>query len=128
MDHELNIGDSVTGFYKTGQYIGIITDVRPRHYLVKTLAVLKHPEQGDLHNPHEIDVPLFHERKALSKGEQANMLKQQVRRYEATIPTYEDSLRKAIKKKIESLQKDETAWAQQSIKNLKQLQSEYFNK
>lgn len=46
-------------FNKTGKYIGEITGIYPDHYVVRTLAVLKHPMQGDLHHPKETDVAFF---------------------------------------------------------------------
>ncbi|MFL6560658.1 MAG: sporulation phosphorelay system protein KapB, partial [Bacillus sp. (in: firmicutes)] len=70
---EIKVGQMVTAIYKTGKYIGEITEVRPQHYLVRVLAVLKHPMQGDLHNPKDANVLIFHERKALSYREQANI-------------------------------------------------------
>ena len=39
----LQLGNKVTAHYKTGKYIGEITDIRPEHILVKVLAVAKHP-------------------------------------------------------------------------------------
>ncbi|WP_029625977.1 sporulation phosphorelay system protein KapB, partial [Streptococcus sobrinus] len=65
MNETLQVGEIVTGIYKTGKYIGEITNIRPQFYLVKILAVINHPVQGDLHNPRQADVPFFHERRAL---------------------------------------------------------------
>ncbi|WLR50410.1 kinase-associated lipoprotein B [Bacillus tianshenii] len=127
MQTELQIGDVVTGMYKTGKYIGEITDIRPRHYLVRILAVLKHPQQGDLHNPQQADVPLFHERKALAYREQTNMLKQQVKPYEEEVPPYDQSLRQALDEQLAKLKTEETLWAERSITNLKELEKEYFS-
>ncbi|TKJ07484.1 kinase, partial [Bacillus cereus] len=50
MRETFEIGEIVTGIYKTGKYIGEVTNSRPGSYVVKVLAVLKHPVQGDLHN------------------------------------------------------------------------------
>jgi hypothetical protein len=63
-------GDIVTAAYKTGNYIGRLTQIRPDRGkgVVQILAVLRHPVQGDLHQPGQADVPLFHERKALAYG------------------------------------------------------------
>ena len=82
----LQIGNKVTAHYKTGKYIGEITDIRPEHILVKVLAVAKHPMQGDLHHPKDADVPFFHERKALSYREQANIPKKMVKPFEEEVP------------------------------------------
>lgn len=53
----IQIGDYVTAFYKTGTYIGEVTGERPGSYVVKVLAVVKHPRQGDLHNPGKSTFP-----------------------------------------------------------------------
>jgi kinase-associated protein B len=123
---ELNIGDIVTSIYKTGKYIGEITDIRPQHYLVRTLAVLKHPMQGDLHNPKEVGLGFFHERKALSYREQANVPKQMVKPYKDPVPRYEDSLKVSLDKLKLDLQNDESEWAILSLKNIDILEREYY--
>lgn len=56
---DIQIGQIVKGFYKTGVYIGEVTAVKPSTYLVQVKSVLTHPTQGDLHHPKEADVPFF---------------------------------------------------------------------
>ncbi len=34
MMEKIEVGSIVTGIYKTGKYIGEVTDIRPMHYLV----------------------------------------------------------------------------------------------
>ncbi|HEO8420928.1 kinase-associated lipoprotein B [Niallia sp. FSL W8-0635] len=124
---ELSIGSIVTAFYKTGKYIGEITDIRPQSYLVRVLAVLKHPMQGDLHQPKEAMVEIFHERKALSYREQMNAPKKMVKLYtEESVPSYPDSLQTALKKLQQELKGDDSAFATQSLKNLEILNAEYY--
>ncbi|NRD76383.1 kinase-associated lipoprotein B [Bacillus sp. BRMEA1] len=123
---ELQIGTTVTGIYKTGKYIGEITDVRPQHYLVRVLGVMKHPMQGDLHSPKEADVMFFHERKALSFREQANIPKQMVKPSSEEVPDYLDSLKSAVVKMKQELAEDSSKWAELSLKNLESLEKEYF--
>jgi kinase-associated protein B len=123
---EINIGDKVTAIYKTGKYIGEVTNIRPQHYLVKVLAVLKHPMQGDLHNPRQTDVMLFHERRALAYREQTNVPKQMVKPFEKEIPEYKDSLKAALDKMRTELTGDSSAWAEQSLKNIVSLEKDYF--
>jgi kinase-associated protein B len=125
--NELKIGDKVTAIYKTGKYIGEITDIRPQHYLVRVLAVLKHPIQGDLHHPKETEGVFFHERRALSFREQTNVPKQMVKPYADEIPDYTDSLKEAIKKIKEELLADGSIWAQRSLQNIETLEKDYFN-
>ncbi|MBO9130648.1 kinase-associated lipoprotein B [Bacillus sp. 165] len=122
---DLKIGTIVTGIYKTGKYIGEITNIRPQHYLVKVLAVLKHPTQGDLHNPKETDVPLFHERRALAFREQTNIPAQMVKPFEGEIPEYMYSLQVALEKQIEELHADGSPWAKKCIQNLEGLKQDY---
>jgi kinase-associated protein B len=126
MMSELQIGEIVTGIYKTGKYIGEITEVRPQHYLVRVLAVLKHPMQGDLHNPKEADVQIFHERKALSYREQTNIPKQMVKPFNEEVPDYLDSLRLAVGKMKSELTENGTSWADMSLKSLASLEKDYF--
>ncbi|PWW29736.1 kinase-associated protein B [Cytobacillus oceanisediminis] len=123
---EINIGDKVTAIYKTGKYIGEVTNIRPQHYLVRVLAVLKHPMQGDLHNPKQADVMLFHERRALAYREQTNVPKQMVKPFEEEIPEYKDSLKTALDKMRTELTGDSSAWAEQSLKNIESLEKDYF--
>jgi kinase-associated protein B len=123
---ELQIGETVTGIYKTGKYIGEITEVRHQHYLVRVLAVVKHPMQGDLHNPKEADVMIFHERKALSFREQANIPKQMVKPFKEEVPDYLESLKQAVDKMKTELTEIATPWADMSLKSLASLEKDYF--
>jgi kinase-associated protein B len=126
MMSELQIGEIVTGIYKTGKYIGEITEVRNQHYLVRVLAVVKHPMQGDLHNPKEADVLIFHERKALSYREQANIPKQMVKPFKEEVPVYLESLRQAVDKMKNDLTENATSWAELSLKSIASLEKDYF--
>ncbi|KJL05334.1 MULTISPECIES: kinase-associated lipoprotein B [Priestia] len=119
------IGQTVKALYKTGKYIGEITQVRDLHYVVRIQAVLKHPEQGDLHNPGQVDVPFFHERKALAFREQANIPQKMVHLYEDSVPDYKLSLKKALELKIAEQQAKDSAFAQASIACLEELKKEY---
>lgn len=125
MNETFQIGDIVTGIYKTGKYIGEITNVRPQHYLVKVLAVVKHPMQGDLHNVKQADVPFFHERHALSFREQTNIPQSMVKRYEGDVPDYKESLQQALTEQIMQLQEDDTPFAERSLQMLEQLKHDY---
>lgn len=122
---ELQVGTVVTGIYKTGKYIGEITEVRPQHYLVRVLAVMKHPMQGDLHHPKEADVQMFHERKALSFREQANVPKQMVKPFEGEVPDYQESLKEAVAKLKKELVETNSTWAEMSMKMIESLEKDY---
>ena len=94
----MEIGQIVTAFNKTGKYIGELTTINPNTYTVRILAVLTHPRQGDLHNPNQVDVPFFHERKALAFREQANIPANMVRPYDGDVPDYRESLKVSVSK------------------------------
>lgn len=123
---EFKIGDKVTAIYKTGKYIGEITDIRPQAYLVRVLAVVKHPMQGDLHNPKEAEVSFFHERRALAFREQTNVPKQMVKPFNQEIPEYIDSLREAVDHMKTELVATSTAWSERSLQSIHLLEKDYF--
>ena len=123
---ELNVSDIVTAFYKTGKYIGEITNIGEHTYLVKILAVIKHPMQGDLHNPKQVDVDLFHVRRALAFREQTNVPKNMVKLYEEEIPDYKGSLKQAVSLLKEELSKEDNAWAIKSLEAIRELEADYF--
>lgn len=123
---EFKIGDIVTAFNKTGKYIGEVTAIRPEHYLVRALAVMKHPMQGDIHSPKDIDVPIFHERRAMAYREQANIPLKMVKPYEGEIPEYTSSLKEAVDKLKDELEKDGSPWALRCLENMNALEKDYF--
>lgn len=123
---ELTIGDKVTAIYKTGKYIGEITDVRPQSYLVRVLAVSKHPMQGDLHHPKDENVAIFHQRRALAYREQTNVPKQMVKLFSENIPDFTQSLKEAIENMKQELTQMGTPWADQSLQLMADLEKDYF--
>ncbi|MGN1400221.1 MAG: kinase-associated lipoprotein B [Bacillus sp. (in: firmicutes)] len=125
---QLPIGQKVTAIYKTGKYIGEITGISELTYLVKILAVCKHPTQGDLHHPKETDVAFFHTRKALAWREQTNVPRNMVKPFEGEIPDYKQSLRESIEKAKQSLQTADSAWNKKSLDALEELELDYFKK
>ncbi|MDQ0340476.1 kinase-associated protein B [Caldalkalibacillus uzonensis] len=127
MDTNMKTGAIVKAVYKTGVYIGEITELKPDRgkAVVKVLAVLKHPAQGDLHQPLQADVPLFHQRRALAYKEQANIPLSHLSPYDGEIPDYTASLHAALDTEIEVLQQQNSPWAEQAIKHLQQLKEEY---
>ncbi|MEV5113323.1 kinase-associated lipoprotein B [Peribacillus frigoritolerans] len=125
-EHDFKIGDKVTAIYKTGKYIGEVTDIRPAAYLVKVLAVLKHPMQGDLHNPKQTEVSMFHQRRALAFREQTNVPKNMVRTFDEEIPEYKESLREAVDKMKSTLSEAQTEWNDKSLQLLEDLAADYF--
>ncbi|MGM9929217.1 MAG: kinase-associated lipoprotein B [Bacillus sp. (in: firmicutes)] len=122
----IQIGDIVTAIYKTGKYIGEVTGERESTYLVKILAVLKHPIQGDLHNPKQTDVAMFHTRRALAYCEQTNVPKNMVKSYVNEIPDYIHSLQTALETMKQELEHDERAWSKKSLEAIQELENDYF--
>ncbi|MEY8192487.1 MULTISPECIES: kinase-associated lipoprotein B [Peribacillus] len=125
-EQDFKIGDKVTAIYKTGKYIGEVTDIRPAAYLVKVLAVLKHPMQGDLHNPKQTEVSMFHQRRALAFREQTNVPKNMVKNFDEEIPEYKESLREAVEKMKSTLSEAQTEWNDKSLQLLEDLAADYF--
>ncbi|MFJ8246070.1 kinase-associated lipoprotein B [Peribacillus asahii] len=123
---EVKIGEIVTAINKTGKYIGEVTEDRGNAYLVRILAVLKHPMQGDLHNPRQTEVTMFHQRRALAYREQTNVPKNMVKPYEGEIPDYQTSLREAVTTMKEALAKEETDFNKLSLQQLEELEADYF--
>lgn len=122
--NELKAGDIVKAEVRTGQYIGEIVEMYGPRAVVKVLAVLKHPEQGDLHHPYNPDVAMFHERRALSYTEKTTVLLRDVKRYSGAVPDYKESLRAAAAAEIETLDRLRR-WSAQSLELMRQLQKEY---
>lgn len=121
----LKTGDIVTAFYKTGKYIGEVSDSHSDSYTVKILAVLRHPAQGDLHHPKQVDVPFFHERKALAYTERANIPSSTVKLYEGSIPNYNESLKEAVSVLKSRLDQEDDEFSKKSLESLQAVQREY---
>ncbi len=126
MSQPLEVGQLVTGIYKTGKYIGEITMIKDPNYVMRVLAVINHPTQGDLHNPKQVEGVFFHERRALAHREQVNIPAVYVKPFEGELPSYEESLRAALDKEITELEADGTPFALKSIEMLRGLEKDYF--
>jgi len=121
---EYQVGQLVQVKVRTGIYIGEIYEIYSPRLVVKILAVVKHPEQGDLHHPYDPDVPLFHERRALSFTEKTTVLPRDVQSYAGVVPDYKQSLLHAAKAELEQLEKL-NRWTAQSITILDELVQSY---
>ncbi|GGD06408.1 kinase-associated lipoprotein B [Pontibacillus salipaludis] len=124
---EFETGSVVKAHYKTGVYAGEIVEDRGSMYLVKVLAVLKHPQQGDLHNPGQTENVFFHQRKALSQYEKANVSKSAVHLYEDEVPSYEDSLKQALNNLKEKLNKKDDDFSKLALQRVDELEHQYFS-
>ncbi|MEK4252238.1 sporulation phosphorelay system protein KapB [Paenibacillus sp. FSL W7-1287] len=121
---EFHIGQRVTAKVRTGVYIGEIVERYDPRLVVQVLAVVKHPEQGDLHHPYNPDVPMFHERRALAYTEKTTVLPRDVEHYEGDIPDYKESLLHAAQQELEKLDKL-NRWTAKSMENIKALMESY---
>lgn len=126
MKQQLQVGQIVTGINKTGKYVGEITMAKESSYVIRVLAVLKHPTQGDLHHPKMVDVGFFHERRASAFGEQVNIPAVYVKSYESEVPHYEQSLKKALEDQMNEHMTDDSLFAQKSLEILASLEKDYF--
>ncbi|WP_282935431.1 kinase-associated lipoprotein B [Paenibacillus sp. RC67] len=125
MNEALEIGSIVAAEYKTGEYIGEIVEMSSApKAAVKILAVVKHPTQGDLHNPMNPNVAFFHQRRALAYQEIALMPLYTVKPYRGTVPEYTVSLQRALQSELQTLQQT-VQWAQRCIEELEQLKKDY---
>ncbi len=121
---EFQVGQLVQVKVRTGIYIGEVYEIYSPRLVVTILAVLKHPEQGDLHHPRDPDVPLFHERRALSYTEKTTVLPRDVQLYAGEVPDYKQSLLYAVKAELDQLKKL-NRWTAQSITILDELMESY---
>lgn len=124
----ISAGELVSAAYKTGVYIGEIIELIPHRAIVKVLAVQKHPTQGDLHNPNQANVAMFHERRALAFQEKAVIPLSALTSYSGSVPAYSDSLKQAINTEIETLMSraESDEWVQKSLHLLYSLKQDYF--
>ena len=118
-------GKLVKAFYKTGAYIGLVTEDKGSHAVVQIKEVTKHPRQGDLHHPNEVDVPLFHERKALSFNERANIPFSMIKPFEGEIGDYFESLKATVLELEKDLSRKHTPFSEKSRMALDGVKKEY---
>lgn len=124
----INNNDIVKAEYNTGIYIGRVIEERRNAFLIEVHAVLKHPTQGDLHNPGKVDGVAFHERKALAFTEKTNAPKRRVTLYEDDVPPYLASLTKAVEYLKETLNHEDTPYNQAALLKLTSLEEHFYNK
>ncbi len=115
----------VKAFYKTGAYIGVVTEDKDSVKVVQIKDVLKHPIQGDLHNPNQTDVPLFHERKALAFNERANIPATMVKPFDGKPGDYYEHLAEAVMELEWRLKEEDSAFNQKSLEALAGVKKEY---
>lgn len=124
----IEINDYVKTRYNSGTYLAKVVEFRGNFILVETLAVLEHPQQGDLHNRGTVDGVAFHERKAMAFREKFNARKRGTDKYEGDIPHYTDSLKDAVEKLKEKLHAEDTPFNKLSLARIADLEEHFYNK
>ena len=107
--------------HKTGAYGVTIKEENDDQVLVQVEQVIKHPKQGDLHNPGQTEGVFFHERRALSHFEKRYATRSQLCEFNVEEMTYEASLQQAITKMENDLKQQNTEFAKQALNNLENL-------
>lgn len=125
---DIQVGNLVETRYNSAVYIGKVVELRGNFILVETLAVLVHPEQGDLHNRGVVSGVAFHERKALAFREKFNARKRDTIPYEGEVPSYEASLQDALDRFKEKLQAEDTAFNKLSLERVADLETHFYQK
>lgn len=115
----------IQGKYKTGVYVGEKIEEKGDRTLLKVLAVLKHPMQGDLHKGFDTNVPLFHERNALAQYEKTWVPTVTVQEYHEEVPAYKESLRSALDEEMKKMKTRDDAFGDEALKILEKLETRY---
>lgn len=117
-------GDIVQAEVRSGKYVGEVVELHGPRAVVKILAVLKHPDQGDLHRPYDPDAAMFHERRALSFTEKTTVPLSGLKLYGGEVPDYRESLLAAAEAEIVAVDRLRR-WCEQSLELLQELQKDY---
>lgn len=125
---EMNVGDIVETAYNSGTYIGEVLELKGNFLLVKVLAVVTHPTQGDLHNRGQVEGVAFHERKALAFEEKFNARKRMTKPFAGEVPTYSDSLKASVQDIKASLQQEDTEFNKLSLDRIADLEKHFYEK
>ena len=119
-------GELVVALYKSGEYVAEVVQWDQPKSKVRVLAVLKHPKQGDLHHPHQADVAMFHQRRALAYREVANVFTSQLKPYEGgEAPDYKASLQSALQREMDEMKRLDNEFGRRSLIELESLSKDY---
>lgn len=117
-------GQIVKVEHKTGQYIGKVVSADGRRALVEIMAVLRHPEQGDLHSAYDPDAPIFHERRASAEREKVWVMLKDAVPFAGEVPDYRDSLAAAWQAEVRRMDRMRR-WAEQCLVRLDAVGRDY---
>lgn len=127
MQHQqVEVGNRVLASFKSGEYIAEVLDILGPKVLIQTLAVHKFPLQGDLHHPYQANVPVFHQRKALSYRERVMVPQNTIIPFSGEVPDYTDSLKRALETDLHELRSRPGKWEEMAVTALEELKKEYF--
>ena len=128
MSNELHIGSIVEVEYNSGIYVGEVIEDRKNFWLIETQAILKHPTQGDLHNPNQTEGVAFHERKALAYREKFNGRKRKTTLFTGEVPDYVDSLKDSIAQLKKELEMRNDDYGELALARLADLDKSFYQK
>lgn len=128
MSNDVQIGSIVETDYNSGIYIGEVLEDRKNFWLIEVKAVLKHPDQGDLHNPEQTEGVAFHERKALANKEKLNGRKRKTKLYSGEVPNYIDSLKKSFTVLEAELKNRNDDYGRLALEKLADLDESFYQK
>ncbi|TDM12527.1 sporulation phosphorelay system protein KapB [Macrococcus lamae] len=110
--------------FKTGRYIVEKVSEQQNGIVIKIIAVLIHPKQGDLHHSHETET-FFHERKALAQYEKRVVSPNLLKPYSAEVPAYNESLRQAVIVMEKKLVEEDSVFSHLALQKMQSLKEEY---
>lgn len=125
---EIKIGYMVKSSYNSGTYIGEVMEDKQNFLLVKVLAVVTHPTQGDLHQRGQVEGVAFHERKALAHQEKFNARKRMTEPYNGDVPNYASSLKQSVDDIKSILKQEDTAFNTLSLARIADLETHFYHK
>ena len=128
MSTDIQIGNIVETDYNSGTYIGEILEDRGNSWLIEVKAILKHPTQGDLHNPNQTEGVAFHERKALANREKLNGRKRKTKLYTGEVPSYVDSLKSSYAQLKNELEERNDNYGKLALEKLADLDVSFYQK
>ncbi|PSL50574.1 kinase-associated protein B [Salsuginibacillus halophilus] len=113
--------------YKTGVYHGYVIKEKGEQTLFEVQQVIKHPKQGDLHQPYEAEVAHFHQRKALAEKEKVWVPTSTVKHVESDFlyDDYQASLEHAFQALYEKMKQRNDAYSEQALLKLDDLKRDY---
>jgi kinase-associated protein B len=128
MSVDITIGSLCMIDYKTGRYIAEFVERSQNNSaraVVKILSVVDHPQQGDLHHPYQVDVPIFHQRKASAYMEHVLLPMNMIEIYTGEVVDYQSSLANAMQRQVQELSKKDDEWSNKAREQLQLLSKEY---